>query len=325
MSATPNVSIGAEGYVGIALETVQGTYEAPTKFFPIRSESLSWTQDTNWRRVIRGTVDPIGAIAGNGNVEGDIDTELLTDVLPYFLSCARGTLTKTGTPSATAGEPDTAPWTYEFIPTHGALAPNTMSVTVVRNGEAFGYVGCVVSSLSVSEDNAMGTSVFSVLGMREEPVAVPAAPAYSNDEPFGAGKWQIQVPTATQIFDADAFSFEADDSGEVQNRLKDELGAQFISFGERNTSISLDRDFQDRTEYDAFKNLTERSLTVNVSHSADRYCNFEMPVGIQDSNEVNLGGVGDLIRSSITYQGVHDPATGGAYRIEVGTDEDIAV
>jgi len=310
MSATPNVSIGAEGYVGIALEEEHGTYQAPTKFFPIRSESLSWTQDTNWRRVIRGTVDPIGAIAGNGNVEGDIDTELLTDVLPYFLACARGTLTRTGDE-------------YEFVPTHGALAPNTMSVTVVRNGEAFGYIGCVVSSLSISEDNAMGTSVFSLLGMREESVNVPAAPVYSNDEPFGSGKWSLQVPTETQIFDADAFSFEVDDSGEVQNRLKDELGAQFISFGERNTSISVDRDFQDRTEYDAFKQLTERSLTVRVAHNAERFCEFNMPVGIQDSNEVNLSGVGDLIRSSITYQGVHDPDTGGAFVITVGTDETV--
>ena len=308
MSAVPNVSIGAEGYVGIAIEDTPGTYEAPTKFFPIRSESLSWTQDTNWRRVIRGTVDPIGAIAGNGNVEGDLDVELLPGVLPYFLLCARGTL-------------DTHDDGYEYTPTHGALAPNTMSVTVVRNGEAFGYIGCVVSSMSFSEDNAMATSNFSLLGMREESVAVPAAPVYSDDEPFGAGTWSLQVPTDTQIFDADAFSFEVDDSGEVQNRLKDELGAQFVSFGERNTSVSIDRDFQDRAEYDAFKSLTSRDITVRVGSSATRYCEFKMPVGIQDSNEVNLSGVGDLIRSSITYQGVHDADTGGAFSIIVGTDE----
>lgn len=305
-----NVSIGAEGYVGIALETDQGTYEAPTKFFPIRSEGLSWTQDTNWRRVIRGTADPIGAVAGNGNVEGDIDTELLPDVLPYFLACARGEMVY----DDTAGE-------YTFVPTHGALAPNTMSVTVVRNGEAFGYVGCVVSSMTFSDDNNMAVSTFSLLGVREESVAVPAAPAYGDDDPFGAGTWEIEVPTETQIFDADSFSFEIDDSGEVQQRLKNELGAQFISFGERNSSVSLDRDFQDRTEYDAFKNLTSRSVTVRLSHSADTFVEFNMPVAIQDGNEVNLSGVGDLIRTSISYVGTQDPDTGGAFQIVVGTTE----
>lgn len=305
-----DVGIGAQGFVGVAIETVNGTYEEPTKFFPIRSESLSWTQDTNWRRVIRGTVDPLGAVPGNGNAEGDIDMELLPQVLPYFLLCARGVLTF-----------DDVEGEYEFTPSHGAVAPETMSVTIVRNGEAFGYVGCVVSSMSFSDDNGQAISTYSLLGMREEDVTVPVAAYDADDDPFGAGTWSIQIPTASQIFDADTVSFEVDDSGEVQTRLKDELGAEFISFGERTTSVSVDRDFKDRSEYDAFKDLTEREITVRVSHDANTFVEFNMPVGIQDSNDVNLGGVGDLVRSSISYQGTHDIDTGGAYSIKVGTDE----
>jgi hypothetical protein len=305
------LSIGAEGYVGIALEDTAGTYEAPTKFFPIRSESVSWSQNTNWRRVIRGTADVIGAIPGNGNVEGDIDMELLADVLPYFLRCARGTL------EAIAGPPAG----YEFVPTHGALAPKTMSITVVRSGEAFGYVGCNVSSMSFGVDNDMATATFSLLGMREESVAVPAAPTYTDDEPYGSGQWVIEVPTATQVFDCDGFSFEVDDGGEVQNRLKNVLGAQFVAFGERNVTMSVDRDFDDRVEYNQFKALTERSITVQAGSDADNNVQFTMPVGIIDSYDVNLGDVGGLVRSSVTYQGTHDPTTGGAYKIEVFTAE----
>lgn len=310
------LSIGASGFVGIAVETSSGTYEAPTKFFPIRSENFTWNQNTNQRRVIRGTADVIGAVAGNGSVEGDIDVELLSDVLPYFLLAARGTLSKSG------ADPD---FTYEFVPTHGATAPNTLSITVVRAGEAFGYVGCNTSSMAFSVDNDQAVVTFSMLGMREEDVSVPGAPVYTDDVPYGSGEWIIQVPTATQIFDADNFSFEVDDGGEVQNRLKDVLGAEFISFGERSVSASIDRDFEDRDEYNEFKALTEKSISVRAGSSATDYVELTSPVTYIEDYEVSLSGVGDLVRASITYNGIHDDTTGGAYKIEIATNEDVTI
>jgi len=308
------VTIGAAGYIGVAVESTPNEYEAPTKFFPIRSESLSWTQETNWRRVIRGTADVIGAVPGNGHVEGDIDAELLTDVLPYFLLAARGELTKDGS----------GPFTYDFVPAHGALPPNTLSITIVRGEEAFGYVGCVVSQMTFGVDNDMATMNMSMLGTAENSVAVPASPTYGDDVPFGAGTWNLQVPTDTQIFDADGFSFEINDNGEVQNRLKDELGAQFISFGERDLQLTLDRDFEDRDEYENFKNLTEQSVTVGLEESADNSVSISMLAAIIDSYAVNLSGVGDLVRSNTTYMGTAG-ASGDAYSIEITTEEDVTI
>ena len=307
-------TLGAAGYIGVAIETTPNEYEAPTKFFPIRTEGLSWVQNTNWRRVIRGTADVIGAVAGNGNVEGDIDMELLTDVLPYFLLCARGELTKDGTD----------PFEYEFTPTHGALAANTMSITIVRGEEAFGYVGCVVSSMTFSVDNDMAVMNLSILGAAEESVTTPASPAYGDDVPFGAGTWSLQIPTATQIFDADNFSFEINDNGEVQNRLKDSLGAEFISYGERDLQLSLDRDFEDRDEYQHFKDLTSRSVTVALNEAANNQVTIEMVAAIIDEYAVNLSGVGDLVRSSTTYMGTAGSAN-EAYNIVITTDEDVTI
>jgi len=308
-------TLGAAGYIGVALETTPNTYQAPTKFFPIRSESLSWQQNTNWRRVIRGTADVIGAVPGNGHVEGDIDAELLSDVLPYFLQCARGEL---------SASEATGTFTYTFTPTHGALPPNTLSITIVRGEEAFGYVGCVVSSMTFGVDNDMATMNLSILGTNEESVAAPAAPTYGDDVPFGAGTWSLQVPTATQIFDADGFSFEINDNGEVQNRLKSQLGAEFISFGERDLQLTLDRDFEDRTEYNNFKALTEREITVQLNESANNQVKFDLVAGIIDEYSVNLSGVGDLVRSNTTYMGTAG-TTGDAYSIEVVTVEDLGI
>jgi hypothetical protein len=309
------LSIGAAGYVGIAIEETSGTYQAPTKFFPIRSENMQWQQNTNQRRVIRGTADVIGSVAGNGHVEGPIDAELLSDVLPYFLLAARGTLSKSGS----------GPYEYEFTPLHGALAPNTLSITVVRSGEAFGYIGCNVASMTFGVDNDMAVVTYNMLGMREEDVAVPATPTYGDDEPYGSGNWIIQVPTGNQVYDSDNFTFEVDDGAEVQNRLKDELGAQFIAFGERNVTASIDRDFTNKSEYDEFKALTKKSISVRASASAGDYVELTCPVNYVETYELSLSGVGDLVRSSVSYTGIHDTATGGSYKINISTDEDVTI
>jgi hypothetical protein len=173
-------------------------------------------------------------------------------------------------------------------------------------------------------DNDMATVTYNILGTAEETVATPATPTYGADVPFGAGTWNIQIPTATQIYDADNFSLDINDNGEVQYRLKDQLGAQFIKFGERDVQLTLDRDFEDRTEYDIFKNLTAQSVTVALNESANNAVNFSVVAAIIDAYAVNLSSVGDLVRSSTTYVGTHG-AGDGAYTVSVVTDEDITL
>src|SRR5687768_15727381 len=132
---------GAQGFLGVAIEAAAGTYLAPTKYVPIESEGLGWVQDTVWRRPIRQSADIIGAVPGNGRIEGDIGMEAFEDVVAMFLRCARTSVIKTGT---------TPNFTYVFTGSAVAVPSKTMSVTVVRNGVTFGYTGCVVSSFSFS-------------------------------------------------------------------------------------------------------------------------------------------------------------------------------
>lgn len=311
------VGIGAAGVVGMAIEAVSGVYEAPTKFFPIRTESLRWTQSTVWREVIRGVVAPIGAVPGNGNVEGDIDMELLPDVLPYFLRVARGSLVKVGL---------TPDFTYTFTPNAAAVPSNTASITVVRNGQVFAYTGAIVASQNYSVDDGMAVVTFSLLGREEQGAAVPAS-AFTDDGPFGAGSYNLQIPTATQIFDADQFSLQIEDNANVENRLRTTRGPAFISYGTRRATLSLERDFESKAEYTKFKDLTETSITLEMirADNAARFCKFNMPVSIYDQYDVGLSGVGELIRASTSYVGVHDNTSGSDYSIEIGTDEDIVL
>lgn len=310
--------IGAAGYVGVALETVPGEYTAPTKFFPIRSEGMQWQNNPILRRVIRGTADPIGAVPGDGHVEGDIDSEALEDVIPYFLRCARGDLTQTGAE---------APYTYEFVPNHKAVPDNTMSLVVVRNEIVFGYTGLVVSSFNFSLDEGMLVVTWSLIGREESEQTDPGPPAYGDDEPFGAGSYELYIPASAQdpVEDTDNFSFQVDDGGEPQNRLINRRGAAFVSYGERSTQLTMERDFLSRDDYNKFKALTEEGINLRSEKDADHYVELEVPASIQETHEIPLSGVGDLVRSSITYQGIHDATIGAAYKITLGTDEDLGL
>lgn len=308
------VGIGAGGFVGIAVEGTSGTYEAPTKFFPIRNESLKWTQENNVRKEIRGVADSIGIVLGNGHIEGDLEMVVMADVLPYFLKASRNSVVKTGV----------GPYTYTTTPLHSAIAANTLSITVVRNGVAFGYVGVAVSTIEFSQDNGLAVVKFSMLGNSEADQTLPTYSA-TNQAPFGAGKWNIQIPTATQVFDVDNFTWTVEDNGEVQTRLKNSLGAHFIKWGERDVKIHVDRDFQDRTEMDAFKALTSSTLSIIMSNDAsNNQVTLKAFAAIRDTYDLNgLTGQGDLIRAGIDWLGVYSQSDTKSYEIVVKTTENI--
>ena len=304
----PGISAG--GFAGLAHETTPGVYAAPTKYFPFNSESLAWAQDVTFRRPIRQTADQIGAIQGNASVAGDLSMEALEDVVPYFLYCARTTPVKTGTTN----------YVYTFKPTAAAIPPRTMSITVVRNGQVFGYVGLVVSSFTFTIDNGELMFNVSLIGRDEASQAAPT-PSFVNTVPFALGQFTPKVAGAT-ITDADTFSFTVDDGGAAQNRIMPTRGAAFVSYGERTVTASMDRDFQDRTDYDSFKALTVQAVHLDAIKGTNNQITIDVPVGIRSEYTVALGGQGDLLRATNSWTGVID-ATGNAYTITVLCQESI--
>ena len=289
-----------------------GTYRAPTKFFPITSESLQYQQATNFRRPIRKSADIIGAVAGDAHTEGDIEMEALEDVIPYFLYASRTSIVKTGTTN----------YTYTVTPTPAALPTRTLSITVERAGVTFGYNGCVVGSFKFGIDNGMLTFMVSIVG-RDEATAATPVPTFSTTVPFGAGQYQVQIPTASQVFDMDTFEWSCEDNAEPQFRMKDTgTGAQFIKFGERNLTLSCERDFDGRTDYDAFKALTSQSITIVATKGANNSVTLLTPVSIKDTYELGLSGQGDLIRASINYQLAID-GSGNSYTVTIKTQENV--
>lgn len=305
--------VGAGGIMGIALETVSGTYVAPTKFFPFNSESLQYQQDTNWRRAIRNSPDVNFAVPGNAHVEGDVEFDATDDVVPYFMNASRMDVVKTG-----AGP------NYIYTGTPNALATpaKTMSITVVRNGAVFGYTGCVVGSFTIGMDDNTMTYSASITGNDEATQSSPTA-TWPTTTPFGAGQYIVEIPTGTTITEADTFEFQVEDNAEPQYRMKNTgRGATFVKFGEREVTLHVERDFQNRTDYDAFKAMTSQTITITATKGANNSISILTPVAIKDTYEVNLSGQGDLVRGAIDYQCMIGPST-AAYTLIAKSQENI--
>jgi hypothetical protein len=313
IDTTPGTPTGAFPTANTA--SAPNTYVAPTKFFPFLSESFRYVQETTWRRPIRQNIDNMGGVAGNVRCEGDLEMECLEDVLVYFAMCSRLTVVRTGT---------TPNWIYTCTPNSNAVPTKTMSITIVRNGIVFGYVGVVVGSYKLATDAGMLKYSCTLMGSDETVQTLPT-PTFTSVAPFGAGTYNIQVPTPTQVFDMDTFEFNVEDNPEAQYRLKDTgRGAQFIKLGERTSTLTTARDFQDRTDYDAYKALTAQSISLSATKSATNLVQITIPAAIKDSYELGLSGQGDLIRAAITYQNTFDFSASRAYQLVIKTQETVA-
>lgn len=289
-----------------------GVYVAPTKFIPFMSESLTSVQATIWRRPIRQSADIIGAVPGNFNVSGDISIEGMEDCVIYFLHGSRMSIAKTGTTN----------YTYTCTPTANAIPASTLSITVVRNGIVFGFTGCVVSSQTFTVSDGILMHNMSIIG-RDEAVQSAPTPTWPTTVPFGAGQYNIEIPTGTTVFDTDTFEFTIDDAAEAQFRLKSTTrGADFIKYGERAMTMTMERDFDSRTDFDAFKALTSQSITLTATKGANNSIALLAPAAIKDTYEVQNSGQGDLVRASIAYNGVID-GTGKSYQITLKTQENV--
>lgn len=308
------LGIGGGAAMGLALETVAGTWVAPTKWFPFNSESLQYQQETIWRRPIRRAVGIIGAVAGNAHVEGDIEMEALDDVVPYFLTCARASVVETGSlPN----------FTYTATPTANAIPAKTMSLTIERvTGQSFGYTGMVVSSFKFGIQDGLLTFNVTMMG-RDEASQSIGAPVFPTSTPYGAGQYSIEIPTASAITEVDTFEFTVEDNAEPQYRLKSTgRGAEFIKYGERNCTLTVERDFLTRADYDAFKALTAQTVTLTATKGANNSISINMPVAVKNTYEIPVPGQGDLVRANIEYQGVSN-SSGVDYTVVVKTQEDL--
>lgn len=321
--------LGGSGKVGFAFEDVMGVYEPPTVFVPVLNEDLQYREDKYKSEQIRQQTIHSDVKPAPYHVEGTVEMEVDVNNLPYWLYASRHNITKTG-----AG-----PYTYKFTPGNqgsastaasGAVA-RTASITVVRNGVVFGYVGCVVGSFEFTlTDEQILTVSMDVLGMGEEEQSAPS-PTWVAPQLYGAEAHNVYLAAAAAAptFGAadvnfDGFTFRTNFNAEAQNRIRADRQASYISFGITEAEIESSLDFLDRTDYDNMVNNTFRAIKLESTENGEAFATADHGVKLQgnrvsfDTYEVNLDGMGDLIMADFSGS-IIGIAGGDAYQIEVKT------
>lgn len=304
--------IGAQTVVGIAFETVYGTFVASTRFFPVKSENLTEPFKHVPRRLIRGVADNLGHVQGNHNVEGDIVMELYSDVLPYFLYVSRVTIVKSGT----------GPWTYTTTPAHvgdsTALVKPGMSINVFKAGESFGFSGCVVSGWELSVEDGIPLITVHIIGSKELDQADPTPAFLTTDVPFSAPSWNIQIPDASQIFQVEDMTFSVNDNCEPQFRLGN-TGAQWVKFGEREVKAEVTRDFNSRAEFDLYKSVTATSVTLVLTQGSNTVT-IKMANVTRETYEIDGStDQGSPVMAKVSYMGNYNISNSKSYEVIVVT------
>lgn len=318
--------LGGGGSVGVAFETVMGTYVAPTIFVPILNESLRYTEEKYYSEQIRQQTMVSDVKQGYYHAEGDIQLEVDPNNIVYWLYGSRHTITKTG-----AG-----PFNYVFVPSSagsastatGATTPKTLSITVVRNEVVFGYTGCTVGGWEFMVEDGVLKCTMNVLGIAEAVQANPTE-SWSAAELYGADAHRVFLAAAAAVptFGAvdvnfNGFTFRANYNAEAQNRIHAQRSASYVSFGITEAEIESELDFLDRTDYDNFVNNTQRAIKLVSTNGGATLAAATSGIKLQgnrvsyDAYDIGLEGMGDLIMAGFTGRCV-GIAGGSAYEIEV--------
>lgn len=315
--------LSGSGWLGIALEATKGTFVTPTVYMPILSESFKYVEDRYYSPQIRQDTIVSDVKQGYYHIEGDVEFEVDVNFLPYILFCTRHT-------------PSFATGVYTFVPSDAGatstaasgMVQRTMSVTIERNGQQFGYSGCTVGNLKFNVDAGILKCTATLLGEKDN-VTSGSTPTWAAPSLFGADANQVFVaasavaPTfGAASVDFNGFEFEANFNAQAQNRIVSARSASYVSFGETEISLTTELDFIDKTEYNNFVATTQKAIQLLSTiggitfAAATQAVEITVNRGVYETYDLGLSGLGDLIMAGVTMRGI-GIAGGNGYQIRV--------
>jgi len=316
--------VGGGGYVGIAPETTFGTYVAPTLFVPILSESFGYNEDKYFSPAIRKSVVVNDVAQNYYSIGGDIDVDVDPATWVYFMYAARHTITKTGT----------GPYVYTFVPSAtasattgaGATTAKSLSITVVRNGVVFKYVGCIVGGFNLRIEDGVLKSNMTMVGLSDVSTGADSPPAATFTAPtiMGAGSHQVFLDTAgsSPAFASPSLTFNTftaniNNNGAPRNRIVASRGASAIVWGEGEYSVDANFDFETRGDYDNVINATPKAVRLLSNAGASNIVDFKAFRSIYNTYPINLPGIGDVVAADANMRIVNQAGAVGPYSLEV--------
>jgi hypothetical protein len=249
-------SLSNVGYVGYAVESVEGDLTAPNIFLPVSSFSFDSTNDYIMPDQIRGDRDKSIAMASPYSVSGTMEMELTpTGIRPLLKSA----LAHSGTINAgaysgggylstfTPGSDDGTTFSFEssaadiLIMRYGGIRVNTLEINA-----AFGEI--VTASWGLE-----GTTRAKQGGLQSE--------SYSTALPFHFTGAAVKV-NGTWAANVKNFTFNVGNNIERIGTLRRTKSWYRSAFGARDVGLSCTMDFQNTADHDLFLNETEFEVVL---------------------------------------------------------------
>ena len=313
------VDVAGGGHVGIALETTNGTYTAPTNFVAAISETLSATRNDPKRMPILGRAVTTGKVQGRQHVEGEIVTELMPESMAFFLTWSRF-----GANIAQAG---VGPYTYDAVDdkvVHLKTTKRSLTIVTDRAGVGFAYLGCQVTAMRLTFEDGIPQMTYTIIGLEETDEYTPGAITEPTEVPFAADEAVVSIAASARV-DLDSLEINIDDSGEARFNLSGQEAADYVKFGEHLSTASFEIDFESKADYAIWAAQTVQPLLVVITKGTDQIVSFELNGALYDTFEVGLSGLGDQVRASAEMMAAYDVTDTAAVTIALTTLEDLAL
>jgi hypothetical protein len=249
------MALGALGYVGYGIESVEGTAVAPTKYLPVSSFSFEDTNDYIVPDQIRHSRDNYITMAAPYAVSGTMEMELIPNGVGHLLKSAFAATIVT---SAYAGGG------YQHVMTPAASAQTFSFESSANDVLVMRYAGCRVNTIEIKA--AFGeivTASFGIEGVSRAKQGAPSSPTYINTTPFHFSGVDIKAASGTVLTTVKEFTFGVNNNVERVGTLRKTRSWLRMDLGKREVTLSLTMDFADTAEYDRF--LAETVFDVDIS------------------------------------------------------------
>jgi hypothetical protein len=287
------------------------------------SETLQEVRTDSYRVPIIGHAVATGKTPGRHHVAGDITMEALPSLMAYFLVASRwgANVQKTGA---------SAPFTYEAHDdkvVHLKDNKRSLSLSVVRAGVGFAYIGCQVVQTTIGfGDGGVPIVTYSIIGRRQSDDHTPTSPVTPSELPFSVSECDLSIAgTPRGDIDADSAEIVLNDNGEPRFNLTGEDRADYIKFGEFVGEASFEIDFESKADYAIWLARTAQEIILTCNKSANQQLILELHGAMYDTFEVALSGLGEQVRASATTRAVYNVAAGEAANMQLITAEDITL
>ncbi len=309
---------GISASLGLAPESVYGTYVAPTKFYEFVSESLALNIDRIESSGIRADSRVMRSddwTPGNSWIEGDIELELSTKNWAFlFGHILGGTVVTTG-----AG-----PYVHTYSGP-GSLTGKSLSAQIGRPStdgtvRAFSLAGCKVNSFELSCD--VGTDpvpcTLGIVGKSETTATALTTPSYTSSNDIFAythgavtvGGSSVPVKSATVTIDTpmDSERFyigQPTISEPLENDIRDITG-------------ELTMDFASLTQYALFTGGSEAAVVLTFTRGTN-VISFTFNARF-DGATPEVGGR-DLLELPLSFKALASSTDASALTIAITSSE----